>query len=123
MPPCPMGFHRSTACATKTLWFVHWHRNFYIRYHSPLGWRGRRCRALRGKRLIEVYLTSVSIYWAENFCKFREWCNFGMAMDDSVRKVVQEELKYMIPEVFNNLYELLFKLLKQDTISLQIHAY
>ncbi|KAJ8493004.1 hypothetical protein OPV22_014725 [Ensete ventricosum] len=45
----------------------------------------------------------------ESFCKLREWCNFGMAMDDSVRKVVKVELQRMILEPFeqilNNLHQ------------------
>ncbi|CAL9750523.1 unnamed protein product, partial [Musa acuminata subsp. burmannicoides] len=39
----------------------------------------------------------------ESFCKLREWCNFGMAIEDSVRKLlVREELQRTIPEVGND---------------------
>ncbi|THU62468.1 hypothetical protein C4D60_Mb01t05460 [Musa balbisiana] len=41
------------------------------------------------RKVSEVYLTSVSIYWAESFRKLREWCNIGMAITDLVRKVVR----------------------------------
>ncbi|THU62471.1 hypothetical protein C4D60_Mb01t05500 [Musa balbisiana] len=121
MPPCPRGFHRSTTCATFIFHRLGHHQNLIFHHSSSgTGMEDERWLSMKDERWSEVYLTLVSIYWAESFSNLREWCNIGMSMDDMVQKMVLEKLKRLFPEVFNDLFQ---RLERKDTISLQICAY